>query len=407
MNVKDLPNQSPELAWIGEQPSMQMSELTKLSIPFNVSDSDTDLSALIFDVTFDLVDGYQKEENMPTFEIDLENKLLTLTAKESDDIRSELLGTFSVFDGQTKKSINLNINLHSNNAFTTILFERDYIVEGGSSLEMAFDMIVNNPNKLVFGEVSFQNDIDKAENLLSWSLNTDNKTLEVSADITAVGKSIPLKIEFTDRGLYSNSGERFYDSVFVNVYVRNVVTQNEIDLMAKYELFTRNIELSKEYEKVAEFLLDYLLINQKISKAKYDELHSDTYAVRFPIYTLSDEYEYTIKNKLLTTNFYADTANSQPMIDMLNTISSQAETTWAREMVDFINDDILSLVGEINTTIPSISFTDSYSYTNGELVSRLVGKPVFGTYIDGKWVFNDTYSFLRASSAITLNDGNL
>ena len=95
------------------------------------------------------------------------------------------------------------------------------------------------------------------------------------------------------------------------------------------------------------------------------------------------------------------------MIDMLNTISSQAETTWAREMVDFINDDILSLVGEINTTIPSISFTDSYSYTNGELVSRLVGKPVFGTYIDGKWVFNDTYSFLRASSAITLNDGNL
>ena len=407
INVKDLPNLAPELSWIGEQPRKQMSERTQLSIPFDVTDTDTDLSELIFDVTFDLVDGYQEEDNMPTFEVDLENKLLILTAKISDDTTSELLGEFSVFDGETKKSINLNIHLSVNRALTYLRFNKLNIVEGGSSIDTVYDIVAGDSDKFIIGDVYFDDNADKEENLLSWSLDKDNRTLTVHADVGAIGKDIALKVQYTDKDMFNDDGERLYNSSTVNFHIKEVMTQNEIDLMAKFEAFKRNIELSAEYEGVSDFLLDYLLINQKISKEEYNDIQDNAYHFRSTYPTIVNRHERTIKDKILTTNFYADPANSQPVIDDFNNMIAQAETTYAREIVDFINDSILNRVDGISVLLPRIDFTDSYSYTNGELVSRLVGKDEFGVYVDDQWVFNDTYSFLRASSAITLNDSRL
>jgi hypothetical protein len=401
------PNEAPELSWIGEQPRKQMSERTQLSIPFNVTDTDTDLSELIFDVTFDLVDGYQKEDNMPTFEVDLENKLLILTAKISDDAISELLGEFSVFDGETKKSINLNIHLSVNKALTYLRFNKLNIIEGGSSIDTVYDIVAGDSDKFIIGDVYFDDNADKEENLLSWSLDKDNRTLTVHADVGAIGKDIALKVQYTDKDMFNDDGERLYNSSTVNFHIKEVMTQNEIDLMAKFEAFKRNIELSAEYEGVSDFLLDYLLINQKISKEEYNDIQDNAYHFRSTYPTIVNRHERTIKDKILTTNFYADPANSQPVIDDFNSTIAQAETTYAREIVDFINDSILNRVDGISALLPKIDFTDSYSYTNGELVSRLVGKDEFGSYVDEQWVFNDTYSFLRASSAITLNDNKL
>ena len=407
VNLKDLPKQAPELSWIGDAPTEQMSERTKLSIPFNVIDVDTDISELVFDVAFSLTDGYQKEENMPTFEIDRANKLLILTAKPSDDERSELQGIFSVSDGNTEKSIPLTIKLHARESLTNILFEDDFVIEGGSSVELPFEVVSNNSNQFVFGEISYLNNSDETDNLLSWSLDSTGKTIEVTASSGAIGKTIALQIAFTDKELYNSNNERLYSTAIFNVHIRDVITENEVNLMAKYELFKRNIEMSKEYEKVSEFLLDYLLISQQISQDKYDELYKDTYMVRSSIYVISDDFEYTIKNKLLTTSLYADDDQYQSMVDMLDNIMSQSETTWAREMVVFINENVLNLVGKISTSLPNIDPVDFYSLVDGEQVSRLVGKPEFGSYVNGKWVFNNTYSFLRASSAITLNNSNL
>lgn len=406
INVLDKPNEAPILAWLEESPSRQVIERTTVVFPFSITDADTELSALTFSVEYELTgDGFIRDESLPTFEVDIENQQLIITALTTRFSHADLIGTFTVIDGNNQVSLPFNLKVMHRPSFAWMSWYKNFTIRENESIDKPFDIMAEDLRYFGIDEIGYVDEGDKESNLLSWELDFENRNITFTAkDNSASGANTSISIFLR---FYEGDKEEITNQV-TQYFVIDILpkqSENERKLQAEIARAAKHHEMSAEYERLSDFLAESLFMSNMISEQEYKQMK-----LEISYYKSFGSLDYDtimINRKLESSDYYALDENFNEAMSILAKHIEDFELyTYGRPATATELLDRTSL-SHLITDFPDWGVHQSYTYSENGLVSRFIGNALYGEFVDGHWQFFEQYSFMRAATAIALDIDNL
>lgn len=380
--VEVVVNEAPTFVFVdGDLPSYSVVETGRLVVPFEVSDPDTDLSDLSISFEMDSYDASLFSSY--DYTVDVANGNLIVDFGDLSNYGDAIVtGDVIVSDGVNTLTNSfeayisaLDITTDVSLSMMTVLPDTDY----------SFDYVLraSSTEQFFIEGIDYANADDKANGYLTFNLDQENKVFNVRADSAAQGTQIDLLITYGE-------SEDFKLSKFVTIKVVDAMSSDAINVYNAVVAAREKIAMSREYEYVAQYLVDYMFAAGVIDSdtrdlylGNIDTLYGDLFDSAMRV---MDTYEHLAKYE--TGYWDYDDAYSSAIYD----IDLQVTNT---------NTDVASIKDYVNTLLSEsgLSFSDvgleSMDYTDG-VYSRFIGNTKYGSFVNGKWVFTNEYRYLDA-----------
>lgn len=363
----------------GNNPTYAVTERTSLRVPFQVQDADTNIDDMEFLISI----GTNNNPNFTyQYSIDTENSTLNIEFGSFDFYPSSSnYATFSVSDGVNTVQESFNLVLNS-------LVVSDYISLSGQKVFSNVDYDINfivrtkNIDEFQIFSVEYQDTEYNITDPLNIRYDLENKVFSLNANNSLKGENVPVEI------IYGNNEDQYIKTLYFDVL--NDFSANETDVYNKIIKTRQQIILSNEFEEISKYLAQYMFSTNKMSANEFEAIINEISNLKQQ--RVRNNYEFTLSNYeneiLSENNYYADDYTSQQAIESMDQILLSVSDNVT---------DILELTNEliINSGL-SIS-TLSKEQMNYNLVnSRFIGNLNYGNYVDGDWIFNENYSYLKA-----------
>jgi hypothetical protein len=313
-------SEAPILNWAQEtEPDYQVLERTFVSLPFNLSDVDTDLTDLTFDLQFEKVGTTQNSVEF-TYRVDLENSLLVVTAGNTTRTGDVIYdGTFSVSDSSNTVTQNLRFTVKTNEVDTSISFLSNIFVIQGETDVVTYSVIASRPDDFDITSIEYVDDNDAELDKISFVLDEPNQTISITAKQDSFVENGDNIIELAIN--YDGNGSFQYSQSFT-VNIRETLSQNEIDLVPQIADFQQYLILASEYEEIGLYINRYLLLNEFINSNQYKDNNIKLKTFR--------ELQNSDATDLLT----------HAQFKLTNTADFADDATYAAVIADFTNQKV-------------------------------------------------------------------
>ena len=386
----------------GFSPQYVMKEKTRLAIPFDLS-IDEKLNKEDVKFNFELVHltGAYYENLDLSLNVNMESQLIEIIAPEAigdpryrvnitvDDGYKTTTGFFTILIKENRKSVEV------------IPSKETVVITDLSEVELKVNARYNNKEDFSFTSIEYLYPEDAQEDLLNKSISEDG-IVTLSAKSLDNEKTIVL-IVFGKEGYYE-SGRSF------EVIIKNGYTDLEKEFMDFLEEMSNAASYSAEYDAIGNFYIENYMSKSleklEINSTKEDyeniQLKADNYAdfnsgyffnytslnaaLRNAMYKINETGYYTNPEKSLSSreaDIREDMAQIQEYYDRVKT----------NQYMSLYRLGVLFEEVNENENYIMVELEELKEIEQGKY-SRYVGNEKYGSYIDGKWVFNEEYKYL-------------
>ncbi len=363
----------------GKNPTYAVTERTSLRVPFEVQDADTNIDDMEFLISI----GANNNPNFTyQYSIDKENSTLNIEFGSFDFYPSSSnYATFSVSDGVNTVQESFNLVLNP-------IVVSDYISLSGQKVFSGVDYDINfvvrtkNIDEFQIFSVEYQDTAYNITDPLNIRYDLDNKVFSLNANSSLKGENVPVEI------IYGNNEDQYIKTLYFDVF--NDFSANETDVYNKIIQTRQQIILSNEFEEISKYLAQYMFSTNKMSANEFETVINEISTLKQQ--RVRNNYEFTLsdyENEILSeSNYYADDYTSQQAIASMDQILLSVSDDVT---------DILELTNElvVNSGL-SISTLSKEQMDYNLVNSRFIGNLNYGNYVDGNWIFNENYSYLKA-----------
>lgn len=380
--VEVVVNEAPTFVFVdGDLPSYSVVETGRLVVPFEVSDPDTNLADL--SVTFEM-DSYDVSLfSNHTYSVDISNGNLVIDFGELTNYGDAIVtGNVVVSDGDNTLTNSFEVYVDSIRVAADVAFDL-------STIETEVDYQINYVVRAVSTSQFFIEGIDYADSnnvnseLLTFSLDQDAKILNLRASSAAAGQTIDLMVT------YGESQDLKFSKI-ISVNIADAMSTDASNVYDAVVIAREKVSMSREYEYVAQYLVDYLFATGSIDSAVRDKYMDDIDTLYGDVYdsaiNVLDSYEHLAKFE----SYYWDyeDAYSSAIYDI------DYQVTLADTSVSAIRDYVNALLSESALSYSEVGL-EAMDFTPS-VYSRFIGNTTYGSYVNGGWFFSDEYRYLEA-----------
>ena len=387
VTVINVPNAPPTISWSNhdEEPDFVVRERTELRLPFVATDVDSD--DLTFDVDFSLVQGQGEGPEIQTIVDSEKGELVVLPQSLPSIFSIRYRGTLTVSDGENHASASFLIDIFPNSVGLNVTFDDILLFEGETKV-VPIRIRANDIELFEFTDFYYENERDEVDDPLEFSVDKDERTITVTAKEGVSERTVNLRLAFSE-GDYSSYTRP------VNVTIRSDITECEQALKAKLDTYPAQLNMTNDYEYITRYALDILFGRGELSKEEYLTLIRENYAIRSVNVALAKLVGENIKHALLNTAKYSEPAECAQAFTELD--SSLNNLRIFRGLNVPFTNEVLERIG-----YPLLTSEFSEEIAPG-ILSRFVGNPIYGSYVEDEWKFNDDYQYLSAPLGLLLN----
>jgi len=386
----------------GFSPQYVMKEKTRLAIPFDLS-IDEKLNKEDVKFNFELVHltGAYYENLDLSLNVNMESQLIEIIAPEAigdpryrvnitvDDGYKTTTGFFTILIKENRKSVEV------------IPSKETVVITDLSEVELKVNARYNNKEDFSFTSIEYLYPEDAQEDLLNKSISEDG-IVTLSAKSLDNEKTIVL-IVFGKEGYYE-SGRSF------EVIIKNGYTDLEKDFIDFLEEMSNAASYSAEYDAIGNFYIENYM-SKSLEKLEINSTKEDYESIQLKAEEYADFnsgyfFNYSSLNdalrnamyKINETGYYTNPEKSLSRREA----DIREDMAQIQEYYDRVKTNQYMSLYRLGVLFEEVNENENYIMVELEELkeieqgkySRYVGNEKYGSYVDGKWVFNEEYKYL-------------